>query len=191
MQRCRMEHLAEIPLPGRILLAGEGHGRFLPACMRRFPDAQITVVDYSAGMLAKARANLSKAGLPLEAVRFVHTDMLVWKAPEAEFDLIVTHFFLDCFTAEQVGAVVEKLAAAARPQATWLLADFRTDETGLRGLRARWIVGLLYSFFRFFTRIPARTLVSPDLALRKSGFILHHEKIREWGLLKSQWWARS
>lgn len=191
MQRCRMEHLVEIPVPEAILLAGEGHGRFLPACMRRFPEAEITIVDYSAGMLARARANLSREGLPLERVRFVHADILAWEGPEGVFDLIVTHFFLDCFTAEQVEVVVARLAAAAKLEATWLLADFRTEEAGLKGLRARWIVGLLYSFFRFFTRIPARKLISPDLALRKSGFILHHEKIREWGLLKSQWWARS
>jgi ubiquinone/menaquinone biosynthesis C-methylase UbiE len=191
MQRCRLAHLGIIPVPAKILLAGEGHGRFLPACLDRFPEAEVTVLDASSGMLEQARANLARAGADASRVRFIQADILRWQRPEADYDLIVTHFFLDCFTAAQIEIVVSRLATAAKPSANWLLADFRTDAPGLKGLRSRWIVGLLYNFFRFFTRIPAKSLASPDLALDQSGFILHHEIISEWGLLKSQWWRRS
>ena len=38
LQRCRLEFLAEIPIPRAILLAGEGHGRFLPRGQVWFDD---------------------------------------------------------------------------------------------------------------------------------------------------------
>ena len=34
LQRCRTAFLGEIPVPRRVLLAGEGHGRSLPASLR-------------------------------------------------------------------------------------------------------------------------------------------------------------
>jgi len=191
LQRCRLEYLARIPYPARVLLAGEGHGRFLPALRKQFPDAEITVIDFSAGMLAQARASLERQGVAATDIEFLHQDMLTWEPPAARYDLIVTHFFLDCFTGSQVEHVVAKLGTAATAEAQWLLADFRTEEPGLKGLRARWIVRLLYGFFRIATGLRAKSLVSPDLALRKSGFTLHHQRISEWGLLKSQWWTRS
>lgn len=39
MQRARLALLEHIPVPRRVLLAAEGHGRFLLECVRRFPDA--------------------------------------------------------------------------------------------------------------------------------------------------------
>ncbi|HEY2574393.1 MAG TPA: class I SAM-dependent methyltransferase, partial [Verrucomicrobiaceae bacterium] len=58
MQRCRTAFLDLVPIPKSVLLAGEGHGRFLAACRTKFPSAEITCVDASAAMLDQARRNL-------------------------------------------------------------------------------------------------------------------------------------
>ena len=138
LQRCRTAFLAEIPVPGKILLAGEGHGRFLPECVRRFPEAEIVMVDISARMLEIARIKV-----PPERVEFVCADFLEWDGPRGEFDLIVTNFFLDCFPKDQLAEVVAKLGNMATPEANWLLADFEIAPTPLAGLRSRAIVGIL------------------------------------------------
>src|SRR6187399_1553649 len=52
MQRCRTTFLDQIPATQNILLLGEGHGRCLVECLRRFPRAHITCVDASQRMLA-------------------------------------------------------------------------------------------------------------------------------------------
>ncbi len=92
LQRCRVAFLREIPVPRNVLLAGEGHGRILPECAKRFPEAKIVVVDSSQRML-----DISGRKADPERVEFVLADLLEWEAPRGQFDLIVTNFFLDCF----------------------------------------------------------------------------------------------
>lgn len=185
LQRCRTAFLDDIPTPRRILIAGEGHGRFLPECVRKFPEAHVTVVDSSAKMLEIAR---SKTDSP--NVEFILADMCVWVGPVASYDLIVTNFFLDCFDADTLPVVVSRLADLATPDAHWLLADFRVAEGRIAALRSRVILAMLYRFFRIVCRLQARSLVPPDAMLRAAGFTRHRFLLTEWGLLKSEWWRR-
>ncbi len=185
LQHCRLAFLDDIPVPRRVLLAGEGHGRFLPECVRRFPQAEIVVVDLSSRMLQIASARTTS-----DRVTFVHANFLEWDAPRGKFDLIVTNFFLDCFPPEELAAVVEQLGWHAAPDAEWLLADFQIAPAGPARWRSRAILALLYRFFRVVTGLRANALVPPDDALGKAGFTLHRQVTREWGLLKSEWWRR-
>src|SRR5690349_9347963 len=51
LQRCRTAFLDSTGGAKNILILGEGNGRFLLECRRKFPDGQITCVDASARML--------------------------------------------------------------------------------------------------------------------------------------------
>ncbi len=190
LQRCRAEWLPHIPVPRSILLAGEGHGRSLEACLLRFPSARIVAVDASARMLAQARARLARANLDASRVQFIHANLLEWEPPAEAFDLIVTHFFLDCFPPEQLERVISHLASGATPDARWLVADFQIAPSGPARWRSRCILALLYAFFRLVTRLPARSLVCPDAALERAGFRCHRRRESDWRLLKSEWWQR-
>lgn len=185
LQRCRLAFLHEIPAPKNVLLVGEGHGRFLPECVRRFPQAKILVVDSSARMLEIARSKVNS-----ERVTFVRAELPEWEAPHSGFDLIVTNFFLDCFPADELERVIALLSGLAVPEANWLLADFEIAPAGPARWRSRIIVALLYQFFKFATGLKAGALASPDADLEKSGFSRHRRITREWGLLKSEWWIR-
>lgn len=190
LQCCRESYLAEIPEPRRILIAGEGHGRSLVACRRQFPKAGMTVLDFSEGMLTQARRNLQRHGLADDGVEFVQADMMVWTPEQGGYDLLITHFFLDCFNADQLQELIPRLARAAAPQATWLIADFQVAPSGWRRWRSRVILWMLYRFFRLTTRLPAHELVPPDGLLKDAGFHLQQRCEREWSLLKSEWWQR-
>ena len=185
LQRCRLAFLEEIAVPRNVLLAGEGHGRFLPECVRRFPDARIVVVDSSQRMLEIARRTVDSP-----RVEFVRADLLEWQTPLGQFDLIVTNFFLDCFREGELARVVEKLGQFATPAANWLLADFEIAPAGPARWRSRLIVASLYRFFGIVTGLKANSLVPPDRALQAAGFSLHRHESHEWGLLKSEWWRR-
>lgn len=186
LQRCRLEFLDEIPKPRQVLLAGEGHGRFLPECVRRFPEARIVVVDSSERMLGIARDKVEP-----ERVEFIHADLLNWLGPPQRFDLIVTNFFLDCFPPDELAVVVGRLGEMAAPDANWLLADFEIPTRTLARLRSRIIVTILYGFFRIACGLKADSLVSPDAILQKAGFSKQRRMTSEWGLLKSEWWGRA
>lgn len=185
LQRCRTAFLDDIPVPEKILIAGEGHGRFLPECARRFPEARIVVVDSSKKMLEIARQKTAS-----KRVEFVHVDFLELIGPSREFDLIVTHFFLDCFTADELASVVRKIGTMATAEADWLLADFEIAPAGAARWRSRAIVGMLYRFFRAVAGLHADSLVSPDAEIQKAGFTVRRRQVYDWGLLKSEWWGR-
>jgi ubiquinone/menaquinone biosynthesis C-methylase UbiE len=191
LQRCRTAFIRDIPPPRHVLMPGEGNGRCLIEMLRAFPAARFTCVDASAKMLACARTRVLAHGLEDAAVEFIHANALDWQPPAARFDLLVTHFFLDCFRAGQLATLVPRLAAAATPDARWLLADFREPASGLAKWRARWILRAMYFFFRRMTRLPARHLTPPDRFLQRSGFTLRERRLSDWGLLHGDLWERA
>jgi SAM-dependent methyltransferase len=187
LQRCRTAFLDEVAAPKNILLVGEGHGRALVECCRRFCVARIVCLDASERMLNQARERLAPR---LRAqVEFIHADILQWEAATAHsFDLIVTNFFLDCFRQDQLNHVINRLALSAAPGADWLLSDFQVASSGMTRIRSRVILWAMYIFFRVVTRLSATRLIRPDPLLKAAGFDLHRRLETEWGLLHSDWW---
>ena len=190
LQRCRTAFIGEIPAPRDVLMMGEGNGRCLIEMLRAFPTARFVCADASARMLECARARVRQAGLGDATIEFIHADALGWQPPGVRFDLLVTHFFLDCFTAEQLASLLPRLAAAAAPDARWLLADFCEPSSGFAKWRARRILQVMYFFFRRVTRLSALTLTPPDTFLERSGFALCERRLSDWGLLHSDLWRR-
>src|SRR5262249_20230088 len=156
LQRCRTAFLSEVQSAANVLILGEGNGRFLLECRRMLPTARITCVDASARMLGLARSRVEHSGFSADRIEFIRADALAWTPTSSDFDLIVTHFFLDCFRSEQIEKLVHRLSQAATQQASWLLADFHVPPAGLPRYRAQIIHWLMYAFFRMTARLPAR-----------------------------------
>jgi ubiquinone/menaquinone biosynthesis C-methylase UbiE len=190
LQRCRTAFLERVSAPEHILIWGEGNGRFLVECCRKWRDAQIVCADASERMLALANERIERFRLNTTRIEFLRADVLEWSPMKKTFDLVVTHFFLDCFRADQLQQIIDKVACAARPNASWLLADFHTPLAGFQRWRATLILKLMYVFFRVVTRLPARRLTSPDPYLTNNEFFLRERRVSEWGLLHSDLWQR-
>jgi ubiquinone/menaquinone biosynthesis C-methylase UbiE len=190
LQHCRTAFLDQVLGSKNVLIAGEGNGRFLTECRHALPSARITVVDVSSGMLRVASRRAAAHGLELDRIEFVHSDILAWRPEAQTYDLVVTHFFLDCFPPWQLKRVVEALARSASGAATWLLADFQIPPLGWKCYRAKAIHLLMYAFFRAAARLPAKSLTPPEPFLRAQGFRLRSTQVHEWGLLHSDLWIR-
>ncbi len=186
LQRARTTWLEELRGRRRILSVGEGHGRFAEACAAKFPEAELTCVEGSKKMLARARARLANS--PAK-INWVETDFFQWKQ-EGKYDAIVTCFFLDCFTADQLAVVMQKLADAAAPDAAWMAVDFSVPPSGPARWRAQAVHALMYGFFRVATSLPARRMTAPDTLLHTHGFHLERRREFEWGLLRADLWRR-
>jgi ubiquinone/menaquinone biosynthesis C-methylase UbiE len=191
LERCRNILWDDIPPFENALLVGEGHGKFLASLLQRNPNAKVTCVDASEEMLEVARNRLRRDALPIDRVEFVHAELPAWSPPAACFDLVATHFFLDCFPRDQLCAVINALKVATRPGACWLVSDFQIPKVGLRRLRARVIHRLMYAFFRLVTKLPASALVSPQPFLRECGFVRVRRVEFDWGLLAAELWKRA
>ena len=189
LQRCRTAFIAEASNSRRALLLGEGPGRFLGELLRTNPRVEVTCVERSPRMIAEARRGLDAS--QLARVQFVQADALTWQPPRCESDLVVTHFFLDCFRRDELQALVAKIAASATADARWLLADFREPETGWRRWRARAVLATMYGFFRLATALSASQLTPPGEFLRASGFRLTARRLANFGLAHSDLWQRN
>lgn len=190
LQRVRTTWIGELAGCRRLLVAGVGHGPDLAAVLQAHPQLHVTCLDASAGMLRHARRRAARAGADLSRLEFVHTTLPGW-TPTGPFDAVATHFFLDCFPPAQLREVVASLAAAATPEARWIVSDFAVPDHGLRRWRARAVHALMYLFFRYVTRLPARRLTPPDAFLGAAGFQLAGRRTSEWGLLQADLWRRA
>ena len=190
LQRCRTSFLGEAAGCRRALLLGEGPGRFLVKLLRAHPGAEVTCVERSPRMIQEALRRVQRNGLNGERVRFVQSDALTWQSPPGVFDLVVTHFFLDCFRREELESLVARVAAGTTDAARWLLADFRIPDRGWQRWRAHGVLALLYLFFRIATGLSAARLTPPDDFLRGAGFRLAGRRLDNFGLVHSDLWLR-
>lgn len=190
LQRCRTAWLDELAGCRKILVAGVGHGPALVELLARLPGAHLTCVDASAGMLAVAEQRVRRAGFDRSRLAFVHATLPHWRPTVGGYDAVVTNFFLDCFSPEELRAVVALLAAAATSDARWVVADFTIPARGLARLRARLVHALMYAFFRLVTGLRARRVTAPDPLLSSQGFALAGRRTSEWGLLHADLWRR-
>jgi len=114
-----------------VLIAGEGNGRFLVECRRKLPSAQITLVERQrpdARRGARPTGTL-RTGLARRSICSL-ADALTWRPESASHDLVVTHFFLDCFPGYNWSGRDPASPAVPAPGAAWLLADFQVPVRG-------------------------------------------------------------
>jgi SAM-dependent methyltransferase len=175
LERRRETFLSDVADAQRVVALGDGDGRALTALLAAAPHACIDYIDISAQMLELARA---RAGT--EHVNYRCEDARTAPLPAAEYDLIVTHFFLDCFDELELDPLIARLAGAAAPQARWLISEFRGNG---------WLVRTLYFFFHIATGLRTRRLVDHHSLLKRHGFRLVRHADSWRGLLASELWV--
>ncbi len=181
--RARLAFVDRLRGSERVLILGEGDGRFLSALVELNAAARIDVVDSSAAMLRLAEQRLRPEDR--DRVRFQHADALQFDPAGHPYDAVVTLFFLDCFTAEQVDSLIARLSRHLRPGAVWLFADFAIPPGGLARWHARFVVGGLYQFFRWQTGLAARALPPSEAVLERAGFRCGARQAFRAGLVQS------
>lgn len=185
LQRCRCLHLNEVAHATPALVYGDGDGRFLAELATVAPALRITAVDASTAMLRRARERVR-----CPSVRWVHADARIWQPPPDGFDLIVSHFFLDCFEEEEVAAIVTRVNAAAADDAIWIVSEFAIPDGPIAGLAGRLLIRALYLAFGILTGLSVRKLPEYGPVLRKTGWTLQDRRRLLRGLLVSERWRR-
>jgi ubiquinone/menaquinone biosynthesis C-methylase UbiE len=183
LERRRFRYLADVRDARNALILGGGDGRFL-ARFARLSRARIHYIDSSARMLELARDRASP-GNGDARIHWQLADARQADLPLAEYDLVVAHFFLDCFEERDAALLIEQVARSAQPRARWLISEFRP---------AFWsapVTCALYLFFRAATGLKTRRLVDHRPWLIRSGFRLEREERSYFGWLASELWART
>lgn len=179
LERRREAFLSEVAGARRVLVLGDGDGRALVALLRANTQATVDYVDLSARMLELARARAGD-----ERVVYHQADALTMPLGEhdaAEYDLVVTHFFLDFLEAIDQERLMQRIERAISPRACWLVSEFR---------RRGPFVAILYFFFRITTGLRTRELVDHHPMFERHGFCLERVESAWGGRLASELWVR-
>jgi SAM-dependent methyltransferase len=187
LERCRAHYLPQLCDRRCALVLGDGDGRFLARLLAHNPYLQADAVDTSAAMLRllcrRSEAAIADANTRL---RIYHANALTLRLG-GPYDLVVTHFFLDCLTQAELDNLVTRVASSLAPGALWLVSDFRIP-AGLMRLPARALIRGLYFAFRVLTGLRTNRLPDHASPLTRAGLIRIAHQTSFAGLLTTELW---
>jgi hypothetical protein len=125
-------------------------------------------------------------------VRTDVADARDWQPANSEtYDLVVTHFFLDCLTTDEVRALAVRIRSASVPDTLWVVSEFALPRSFFGRFVARPLVTALYHAFGLLTGLRVRALPDHATVLTEAGFRIYLSRTRLWGLLVSELWTNS
>jgi ubiquinone/menaquinone biosynthesis C-methylase UbiE len=184
LERRRFEFLPEALTARRALILGDGDGRFLAELIEKNPSVEVDCVELSNEMVKLAKRRI---GSP-SRVLFFQKDARAAEFPHQDYDLIVTHFFLDCFADAEAALLIKRLRAVAKEGALWIVSEFRMPPSGWRAVHASLWLRAMYLFFGIATGLANRRLPRYRDVLEANGFVLQREVEERAGLVGSELW---
>jgi SAM-dependent methyltransferase len=185
LEWCRFYRLPELADARRALVLGDGDGRFLGRLLKSNPQLRADALDLSPAMLKLLGERAAEAGA-LDRVTLHCADARDF-TPAASYDLVVTHFFLDCFTTDELRALVGRIRSHLTPDARWVVSEFAIPR-GLISLPPRLLVRTLYIAFGLLTGLEVRRLPDYPAALEGIGLSLRGRRGWLGGMLVSDLW---
>jgi ubiquinone/menaquinone biosynthesis C-methylase UbiE len=189
LERSRFAFLGEASASRRAMLCGGGDGRFLARLLCENSSVEVDFVDLSPKMIQLAERRVAGLGRQFQQrVRFHCGDIREFKPRPEGYDLIVTHFFLDCFREQDLEQVVVRIANCGAPQGRWIVSDFHEADGLIGRIWTGAIIHSLYAAFRLTTGLRVSRLPDYAAALARKGYRLRSEERALGGLLHSSLW---
>jgi ubiquinone/menaquinone biosynthesis C-methylase UbiE len=180
---------ARVASAHRVLVLGDGDGRFTAALVERYPALEVTAVDASADMLEEL-ARRVRAKTPNAALDLQCADLRTWPVTGRGYDLVVSHFVFDCLTTPDLADLVARIAPTLAPKARWLVSDFAVPQHTLWAPIAKLLLRFLYFAFGLLTGLKVRQLPDYPSALKSVRFELASVETSLGGTLRSELWQR-
>jgi SAM-dependent methyltransferase len=181
LERRRLEYLEAVADARSVLILGDGDGRFTAEFVKRNPRAAVQFVDLSSKMVELAKCRVSETA----GVRFRVGDARTI-ALDGNYDLVVSHFFLDCFTESELAELVATISACCVPGARWLVSEFGLPAGGVGRFAARVLIRVMYFFFWVVTGLKVTRLPAYAPVLARNGFQMVRRQTAVGGLLMSE-----
>ena len=114
----------------KILDIGAGNGMLTEVVLDLFPNAKITMLDFSPEMLESAKAFFEKGNISLDRIEFVVKNFIDDEFPKEKYDLIISSFALHHIrSAGDLKNVYLKIAKSLKANGTFLCIDFFLEES--------------------------------------------------------------
>ena len=193
LELCRFHHLRTLASAHttKALVFGDGDGRFLARLLAACPDMTADAVDASPAMLRLLHARVAQQGAEHRLTTHC-ADARTLTPSRCGYDLIATHFFLDCLTEAETESLVARLRPHLAPDARWIVSEFEVPSGNrARAAFARALIAGLYACFRVLTGLRTRRIPPWRTLLARSGFTLEAAQVFLGGLLVSEVWRCS
>ncbi|MEM1407468.1 MAG: class I SAM-dependent methyltransferase [Bacteroidota bacterium] len=152
--------LYQVKARSKILIIGGGTGQILHCFEDLSRPLSIVYVEKSARMLDLAKKRGPFANLE---IRYVHGDER--SVPPGKYDVIATVFFLDVFSEKHLVQVIQLLNDSLKKSGKWLVTDFVNTPVFWQ----KWLVKLMYWFFKITANLESNTLLDFEAFLTHSG----------------------
>lgn len=187
LERCRLHFIPRLLHQKKALVFGDGDGRFLAALMAANPHLHADAIDTSAAMLHLLRQRCESSALNAAVRLQTHQTNALAFTPVGRYDLVVTHFFLDCLTQRDLETLISHVVPSLAPEALWVVSDFRIPPGPMR-LPARIIVCALYLAFRILTGLRTNHLPDHAAPMIQAGLVRTACQHSVAGLLTTELW---
>lgn len=171
----------ELEAGARVLLVGDGDGRFLEMLLARFPRVRVDYLEPSRAMLEVAKNRVRND----ERVRWWQSDLREWQ--KSGYTLVVAHFVLDVFAESERGRIVECLVSMLCDRGELVVSDFSGPVTCVSRIK----MWLMQWFFYLTAVHPRWGLCKDDKAFRRGGVALNCEESWDKGWIYTQIWKNS
>jgi SAM-dependent methyltransferase len=168
MRSAQTLFLGDVPEWSNVLILGGGTGWLLADLLQTNKSCKVWYIEASSKMLA-----LSQEIVAGEAHRVVFVHGTEVDIPEGViFDAVISHCYLDLFSADRCRQVVQRIKSAMHAEGVWLVTDF---------LNTTWwqsaLLKLMYAFFRTVSGIYTNVLPPWKESLLDDGFCLIKSKL--------------
>lgn len=159
--KAQADNLDLISANANVLVLGGGTGKWLGELLQINGTCRIWYIEASSIMLAEA-VKINSGWDRIEFIHGTHEDI-----PVIDFDVVITHFFVDMFSKGQLSLLTEGLIKKMNSGGLWLVADFVNQK-----LWHRLFLKLMYFCFRVVGAIELKSLVNWDEVIRSKSFLI-------------------
>ncbi|MFC6100714.1 class I SAM-dependent methyltransferase [Olivibacter domesticus] len=163
--KAQVEILKYIKANSTILIVGGGSGWILEELAKLHHEGLvIDYVEISEKMLNRSK----KRDYKKNNVFFFRTAIEDFRSINS-FDVIITAFLFDNFLEEKADKVFNLLNKQLRSAGNWLYTDFYVDPRKDSSWK-RWLLAIMYKFFRYICDVEADKLVNMEKYFKNSGY---------------------
>jgi len=158
LENIQRQYLNEIPEGAKILIVGGGTGKLLE-WLPAEKSLTVTYLELSEKMLLKAKRRV----LDDIYVTFQQGDVL---EVQGEYEVVIAHFFLDCFDEKLLIKVLNRLNGILKNDGKLFVADFKLNDK----LKDKWLSKLMHQFFRLVSNLSSKELKDLHKLTLENGF---------------------
>lgn len=180
IMRAQLWYLSKIPTHANVLVIGGGTGWWLKDLLKLNATCRVSYIEASSKMIAIAKRNSENNA----RIHFIHgTEESI---PKAEFDVVITHFFLDMMDNSQLELFFDQVTNVLKPSAAWVATDFVNHRLWHRAL-----LGLMYLFFRMLGAIEINRLPDWQQIFKARGYTSGETRYFFRTFIESRWYEKS